>query len=189
MIGDVKTMSAVLIFDVLQLEFRHDAFGLIFQTQMALQFTKTISRSAMVELKERNLTLNFFLFFPFAVVTKEKFTPRSKVLAQDLVQRPNLREALHIPHKTAQADSGHLQSIPLEKRPLQEHLPPDEVRLGSCPGLAEGPAGFAGNSTLTHRVTNSRRGKSPTDPLMFYSFQEGCLLPLICSSSPNLLPL
>ena len=110
MIGDVKTMSAVLIFDVLLLEFRHDAFGLIFQTQMALQFRKTISRSAMVEL------LNVFLFFPFAVVTKEKFTPRSKVLAQDLVQRPNLREALHIPHKTAQADSGHLQSIPLEKR-------------------------------------------------------------------------
>ena len=110
MIGDVTTMSAVLIFDVLLLEFRHDAFGLIFQTQMALQFRKTISRSAMVEL------LNVFLFFPFAVVTKEKFTPRSKVLAQDLVQRPNLREALHIPHKTAQADSGHLQSIPLGKR-------------------------------------------------------------------------
>ena len=49
MIDDVTTMSAVLIFDVLLLEFRHDAFGLIFQTQMALQFTKTISKSAMVE--------------------------------------------------------------------------------------------------------------------------------------------
>ena len=94
------------------------------------------------------------------------------------IKQPKLTRVIYI-----------LQSIPLEKRPLQEHLPPDEVRLGSCPGLAEGPAGFAGNSTLTHQVTNSRRGKSPTDPLMFYSFQEGCLLPLICSSSPNLLPL
>ena len=103
-------MSAVLIFDVLLLEFRHDAFGLIFQTQMALQFTKTISRSAMVEL------FNFFLFLLFAVLKKVEFTPRSKVLAQDLVKRPNLREALRVPHKTAEADSGHLQSIPLEKR-------------------------------------------------------------------------
>ena len=33
------------------------------------------------------------------------------MLAQDLVQRPNLREALHIPHKTAEADSGHLTEL------------------------------------------------------------------------------
>ena len=70
---------------MLLLEFRHDAFGLIFQTQMALQLTKAISRSAMVEL------FNFFLFFPFAVVKKKKITHRSKVIAQDLVKRPNLK--------------------------------------------------------------------------------------------------
>ena len=72
MIGDVTTMSAVLIFDVLLLEFRHDAFGLIFQTQMALQFTKTISRSAMVEL------FNFFLYLLFAVLKKSRIHTQVK---------------------------------------------------------------------------------------------------------------
>ena len=82
MIGDVTTMSAVLIFDVLLLEFRHDAFGLIFQTQMALQFTKTISKSAMVE------QFNFFLFFPFAVVKKQNSHPGQKCLLRIWLRDP-----------------------------------------------------------------------------------------------------